>query len=427
VAPEAFVDVLQRQRVPPDWVVSVFDAKGMRVARSRAHEQFLGMPAAPGLQQLMAAGAEEGFAITHALEGDVVYTAFSRLPSMRWSVAIGIPPSVVEAGQRRSVLVYGGGIVLSIALGALAALLIARSITIPISQLRAAAQALGRRETPAPPSTRVAEISLVAQSLLAAAEELRRADAERERLLEGAQQARAAAEAASRAKDEFLAMLGHELRNPLAAISNASRLLEHPRADAETERQAREIIGRQVRQLSRLTDDLLDAGRTVTGKIVLQREPVDLAAAAAHALEGLKPRTDGHRIVQELDPAWVDADPMRLEQIISNLLVNAVKYTPAGGAIRVHVKREGGAALLQVADDGIGMSPDLTARAFDLFVQGARGLDRAHGGLGIGLTLVRRLAELHGGSASAYSAGPGQGSEFSVRLPAIPPPASARP
>jgi CheY-like chemotaxis protein len=248
---------------------------------------------------------------------------------------------------------------------------------------------------------------------------------EREELLRRERDARSAAENANRAKDEFLAMLGHELRNPLGAITNAARLLEHPRTDAASAQQAREIISRQSDHLARLTDDLLDAGRAVMGKISLQRQPVDLAALASRALSTLRAsgRTANHRVVQELQPVWVDGDPIRLEQILSNLVINAAKYTLLPGTIRVSLQRENGEAVLRVKDDGIGMSENLAARAFDLFVQGERGLDRTVGGLGIGLTLVRRLAEMHGGSASARSDGRDKGSELTVRLPAIEPPA----
>ena len=426
VRPEAFVEVLNRQRLPQDWVVSVFDAKGLRVARSRQHEEFLGKAPAPSLRRLMESGDEaEGTGISYALEGERIYTAFSRSAWTGWTVAVGIPPSFVEAGARRSLAVFGGGILLSIVAGILAALVMARRVTVPMAGLSAAAQALGRRESPAVPATDIAEIRRVADSLAFAAAERQRSDAERQQLLEREQQARAIAEAANRSKDEFLAMLGHELRNPLGAIANGVRLLEAPDAGARTH--ARDVIARQVQHLARMTDDLLDAARAMTGKIVLQRQPLDLADAAARAVAALHAsgRAGAHRFVQRLAPAWVDADPTRIEQVLANLLANAVKYTPGGATITVSVAREGAEAVLRVADEGAGMPEELVARVFEPFVQGERPLDRSHGGLGIGLTLVRRLAELHGGSASAASDGPGRGSVFTVRLPAVAAPARA--
>ena len=421
VRPENFVELLARQRIPPEWVISVFDAANARVARSRQHAEFLNRPPAPTLAKLMQERPEEGSGMTFVLEGERAYTAYSRSRETGWTVAIGIPPAAVEAGAMRSLAVYGGGILLSIALGVLAALLVGHGIAAPMASLRAAAQALGRRETVAPPATPILEIREVGSALGAAAEERARHEAEREKLLRREQEARAAAEAASRAKDEFLAMLGHELRNPLAAIANASRLLGHPGADPEAAAHAREVISRQVEHLARLTNDLLDAGRAVLGKIVLERRPVELAAAVARALATLEAggRFAAHRLEKALEPVWIHADETRVEQIVTNLLGNALKFTPPGGTIAVSVRRSGEEALLSVRDTGVGMSQELAARAFELFVQGDAALDRGQGGLGIGLTLVRRLAELHGGSAAAASAGRGQGSEFTVRLPAI--------
>jgi signal transduction histidine kinase/CheY-like chemotaxis protein len=422
VKPDAFVEVLQRQRLPADWVVSVFDAKEQRVARSRRHEEYLFQPPSPSLQQLMReAGGSEASGVTRALEGDEIYTAFTRTPEFGWAVAIGIPSAEVDAAAWRSLAAYGGGLLLSLALGTLAALFAARGIAEPIGRLAAAARALGRREAVEPPATRIREIREVGAALSAAAAERAAHEAEREELLQREQRARAAAEGANRAKDEFLAMLGHELRNPLGALSSASHLLQEPRSDAETQRRAREVVARQVRHLARLTDDLLDAGRAILGKIVLQRRPLDLAAVVGGAIGTLRAagRLSQHRVTSELQTVWVDADVARIEQIVANLLGNALKYTAAGGAISLRVARSGAHALLSVTDTGAGMPADLVERAFDPFVQGERELDRSHGGLGIGLTLVRRLAELHGGSASAASAGPGQGSEFRVLLPAI--------
>jgi len=426
VKPDGILEIVNRQRVPSDWVVSVFDTNGMRVARSRQHREYIGTGPAPSLEALMRKGGDEGAGITQVLEGESVYTTYSRSHESGWTVAIGIPRSYVEVAALRSLIVYGGGLLLSIGLAVLAALIIGRGIARPMAELGAAARALGRRERLELPHTPIGEIRQVADSLAVAADERARGEAEREQLLEREQQARAIAEAANRSKDEFLAMLGHELRNPLGALANAAQLLGA--ADEETRSHARSVIGRQVQHLARMTDDLLDAARAMTGKVVLQRQPLDLAEATARVLSTLRAsgRTGQRRIVQALAPAWVDADPTRIEQIVGNLLGNALKFTPEGGTITVSVAREGDETLLRVADTGIGMTPELAARVFEAFVQGARPLDRSQGGLGIGLTLVRRLAELHGGSAAAQSEGEGRGSVFTVRLPAIAPPAAAR-
>ena len=227
------------------------------------------------------------------------------------------------------------------------------------------------------------------------------------------------AESANRAKDEFLAMLGHELRNPLGAIASAVRVLERVANDADRAAPARAIIARQVDRLARMVDDLLDVTRVTTGKIALQRRAVDLAdgvSACVAALNAAK-RLEGYELQVEIEPTWVDADPARLEQIVMNLLLNALKYTPPGGRIRVVTQTERDQGVLRVEDTGIGISPELLPRIFDLFVQGHREPDRAQGGMGVGLTLVRRLTDLHGGEVDVASDGSGRGSVFTVRLP----------
>jgi two-component system CheB/CheR fusion protein len=226
---------------------------------------------------------------------------------------------------------------------------------------------------------------------------------------------------ANRAKDEFLAMLGHELRNPLGAISHAVRLLADVQPDGSPAAHARDVIARQSVHLARLVDDLLDVGRVMTGKILLDVQPVDLAEIAERtvAMFASAGRTQQHRVTTETTPVWIDADAVRLEQVVGNLLTNALKYTPREGTIRVTVGPEGRDAVLRVEDSGTGIPAHLLPHIFDLFVQGERHLDRAQGGLGIGLTLVQRLASLHGGSVEAFSPGPGRGSRFTVRLPAV--------
>jgi PAS domain S-box-containing protein len=223
-----------------------------------------------------------------------------------------------------------------------------------------------------------------------------------------------------RRKDEFLAMLAHELRNPLAPIRNAGELLLRRTPAAAAERRAVEIIDRQVRQMTRMVDDLLDVSRITHGRIELERQPVELGAVVAAAVEAVAPAMleRRHRLSVVPGPALtVKGDAARLQQCLVNLLSNAAKYTDAGGDVRVELLRDGGEAVLRVQDSGAGIAPDMLPVVFDLFVQSARTLDRAQGGLGLGLSIVRRLVEMHGGRVAAHSAGIGQGSTFEMRLP----------
>jgi signal transduction histidine kinase/ActR/RegA family two-component response regulator len=242
------------------------------------------------------------------------------------------------------------------------------------------------------------------------------------RALVDAQAGRHRAEQESHAKDEFMAMLAHELRNPLSAIGSAVQVLEAVDGDDSHAVHARTVIARQVRHLSRLVEDLLDVGRVVTGKIALHRRPVDLARLVRRSVAIFVERPIDLALEVTTCPAWVDGDAVRLDQIVTNIVGNAVKYTPAGGRIHVRVAAENGRARLVVDDTGVGVASDLLPRIFDPFVQAEQTIDRAQGGLGIGLTLVRRLVELHGGTVSASSRGPGKGMSIAVVLPAIAPP-----
>ena len=379
VSPDSLLDVMLRQRLQAGWVVTAVDRAGARVLRWPSQAEYIGTPVSGTLAQMMAGGKPEATGLTTTSEGNDVYTAFSRSPESGWAVALGIPRAEVEAVAWSSLGTFTGGVLAALVIGLLAAVITGRVIVATLAREQAA---------------------------------------------------RAEAEGLSRAKDEFLAMLGHELRNPLGAATNAAHLLQAPHLAEPARRRAGDILLRQLHNLARITDDLLDVGRALTGKIALRPQPLDLAAAAHQAIATLRAtgRLDRHQVHEALEPAWADVDPVRFDQVLTNLLINAVKYTPEGGNIHVTTGRESGWSVLGVADDGIGMSPELAARAFELFVQGDRAIDRAQGGLGIGLTLVRRLAELHGGSADVASAGAGQGSEFTVRFPAIKAPvADARP
>jgi PAS domain S-box-containing protein len=233
-------------------------------------------------------------------------------------------------------------------------------------------------------------------------------------------QAEAALREADRRKDEFLALLSHELRNPLAPILTAVELMKL-RGDVATPFE-REVITRQAQHLVRLVDDLLDVSRVARGKVTLARAPLELATVVAKAVEAIGPLLEQrhHRleVTVPLRGLLVEGDEVRLTQVVNNLLTNAARYTPPGGRIEVIGERDGDQAVLRVRDNGVGIDPLLLPEVFEMFVQGPRGADRSQGGLGLGLSLVRTFTELHGGTVSASSAGPDQGSEFTVRLPA---------
>jgi len=242
---------------------------------------------------------------------------------------------------------------------------------------------------------------------------------------------------ADRSKDEFLAMLAHELRNPLAPLRNSAEILRTTGASADTREQAHRILARQIENMSRMIDDLLDVSRITEGKIELRKQVVALEAifnaATSLARPGIEARGQELAITLPAEPVFLNADAARLDQVFGNLLVNACKYSNSGCRISLSAERaaaDGTAppeVIVRVRDNGIGIAPELLPRIFDLFVQATRALDRAYGGLGIGLTLVQKLVKMHGGSVEARSEGIGHGSEFIVRLPILPGPVAVPP
>ncbi len=230
---------------------------------------------------------------------------------------------------------------------------------------------------------------------------------------------------ADRRKDEFLATLGHELRNPLAPISNSLEIMKLSGAfDSPATRRAGEVMERQIHHLNRLVDDLLEVSRITRGVIEVRKEPLDLSRIVTAAIETSRPVLDNLRheltVSFDADPLCVGGDPVRLTQVFANLLNNAAKYTNHGGRIAITTRRAGNQAVISVKDNGIGIAPNALAQVFDMFMQVDRSTRRSQGGLGIGLTLVRSLVAMHGGSVEAKSEGPGLGSEFIVRLPLLP-------
>jgi PAS domain S-box-containing protein len=241
--------------------------------------------------------------------------------------------------------------------------------------------------------------------------------------LEVRRQAEELAEA-NRRKDEFLAMLSHELRNPLAPVLNSVHVLRQAPNDPSLVQYAGNMVERQVLHMARLIDDLLDVTRLTYGKVQLRPERVELGILAERAADSVRPLMEGRHhaftLVHHHEPIWLEADPVRLDQVIVNLLNNAAEFTDPGGHIQMIVTREETEALIRIRDDGTGIAPDLLPHVFDLFAQADTSLDREGGGLGIGLTLVKRVVTMHGGTIQVSSEGPGRGSEFIVRLPAPP-------
>jgi signal transduction histidine kinase len=351
--------------------------------------------------------------------------AFARVPGLDWVVAVEKPRAAALAGVRRGRDLAFFLLLLVVPLAVAGGIVVARRIARPLGTLADAVDELtaGNPAASAAPleSSDITEVARLSAAFREMRDRLAARTRESERL---AAELRARADAlaeSDRRKDEFLAMLAHELRNPLGAIANAAHVLEQVGPEKPTMQRAVAVIQRQIQHLVRLVDDLLDVSRITRGKIELRRQPVDLREAVRSAVEMTRPLVEAKehelRVVLPPAPLALHADVTRLEQALGNLVRNAAKYTEPGGRIEVEAWRQDGEALVRVQDNGIGIPPELLPRIFDLFIQGEQSLDRSGGGLGIGLTLVRRLVEMHGGQVEARSAGAGNGSEFVVRLP----------
>jgi signal transduction histidine kinase len=409
--------------------LTLLDQDGTIIARTLNNDRWVGKPASEELR-IHARESAEGAYRSTGLEGQRFYTSHSRSLRWGWIVATGIPAESIEAVLRVPTIALAGGAILTMALAVILAFVMGRRIERPVTALGASARALAAGgEMPPHEPSEVEEVEKVERAFREAGARL----SERQEALNDAlareQQARRDAEQANRAKDEFLAMLGHELRNPLNAIAGATAVLAHGSATPEQAARAREVIQRQVSSLRELVDELLDVARVTSGKIVLNRQPLDVSAVVRGIVSvmGAAGRLGRHRVETELAEAWIAGDETRLEQVVANLLDNAAKYTPDGGRITVRVRQEADDAVLEVEDTGVGIAPELMPRVFDLFTQGERTLDRAQGGLGLGLALVRRLVELHGGDVKAESEGAGRGTRLVARFPALPRPEVARP
>lgn len=407
-----------------DFTRTVTDTEDRVVARTRDPDAHLGEPATPIFRR-STAGRLQGVFPSTSLDGHDSYVAFRRTALAQWVTTVVVLRDEIDGPLRRSIaLVATSGICLLV-LGAGGAFLLGRRLSREIAAARDAARDLAHGREPSAVTSGIEEIVQLGSALTRSSELIHQHERERAGHLHEAEVARAFAEEASRTKDEFLAMLGHELRNPLAPIVSAIELekLRGGRLGRELS-----IVDRQVRHLVRLVEDLVDISRITRGKITLRRSPVEVSRVVDRALEMTGPLFAERRQQVEVDVAprglVVDGDPDRLTQVFGNLLSNAAKYTPVRGRISVRAERVSGddageRVVVRVKDDGNGIDADLLPRIFDPFVQGRRSAARQEGGLGIGLTLVRRLVGAHGGVARARSDGPGRGATFDVELPLL--------
>jgi len=421
--------------VIPGATMTLLDQNGLVIARTLNPERWVGGRVSAVLYAKSRETPEAAYRNV-GLEGQWFYTAHSRSTISGWTMATGVPVQDVERQLRGSTVAMTAGATLMAALAVALALVFGRRISQPVAALAQSAAALERGEQPPPAfTTPIAEISEVARAFDAAAKRLRareiglreseaesrRLAAERARLLENERAAREEAEHANRIKDEFLATLSHELRTPLNAVFGWARTLRNEHVDAAMMMKGLESIERNSMAQVRLVEDLLDISRIVTGKVRLDVRAVDLAAVIESAVDAIRPAAAGKHIdVQTmLGPSvgTIMGDADRLQQIVWNLVSNAVKFTPRDGRVQIRATRLDAHVEIVVSDTGQGIAPHMLPHVFERFRQADSSPTRAHGGLGLGLALVKHLVELHGGSAAVDSAGEGRGATFTVRLP----------
>lgn len=418
VLPDRMVEVLKRQREPKGWVISIFDSSTVRVARSVDQLGTVGGSPMPELARLLKQPGAEGAGVTHTLEGEEVFTGFTRLTPDDWAVVVGAPTMEAKRMLMWSIGWYLAGILGS----ALACLVLSRRISGRIgdgvARIRNEAVRLSEGLPVDVVRSDITELDEMALALGTASQRL----AENVR---SAQDALVAANTAALAKDEFLAVLGHELRNPLAPMLTALHLIDLKASDVSV--RERQIMRRQIDHMRRLVDDLLDVSRITRGKIEIRRDVVLMQSVVERSMETVEPAIKGRACpidVQRCESAlWVVGEETRLVQAVSNLLSNAVRYGGAG-RIRLSLREVDGMARLEVSDAGVGMDADTLAKVFEPFFQAPQGPARQIGGLGLGLAIVRSIVGLHGGAVSATSAGPGLGSTFMIELPIVSAPVS---
>jgi signal transduction histidine kinase len=417
--PNYFNKIFRAAAVQPGWIVGVFDAGGISIARNRNAEQLVGQRVRP---ELLAAsrGKPAGLVRHRTREGIEVYDTFVRSGLTNWTVAVGVPVDDIESAARMTTW-YAALALLGVLSGAVAiAVFFGRRIDKSLRDAAEAAHVLERGGIAPVFHSKLKEADMLLGALHDASVARRALEEERARLLDSERAARRQAEAQSEAKDQFISMLSHELRNPLAAISGAIAVIRLPRMPAPKVDKAWDIVGRQLRHLTQMVEDLLDVRRVLSGKVTLEKAPVDIADVLRFCCDSRRmAATTRHAWTIETEEAWIMGDRTRLDQIVDNLLVNAMKFTPEGGQITVGNRKDGGTVVVEIADTGIGIAPDVLPTIFESLVQAPTTIDRSQGGLGLGLSIARGLVQMHGGSLSAHSDGLGEGCTFTLRLPLL--------
>ena len=429
----AFSEILLRQSVPPGGVVTLLDAEPKILARTMNEDRYIGRK--PTAEFISRSRLEtEGSLRSVLLEGTPAYSAWSRSPLTNWTIGVGLPAEPIAAPIRRSftALVLAGICMCGAAM--ILALILGRDIVRSQTGAAAAARALARGERPMVFESRIAETHDLAEGLRDAGTILERRERERDEaqaeadrhraaLLDREKSARRNAEALNRAKDEFIATVSHELRTPLNAIFGWVSLLRTGTLDPSRFAHALDVIERNTRAQAQLVEDLLDMSRVIQGNVRLGMEPLDLAVVLDAAVESLRPTADARQISIATDAprgaAFVSGDQGRLQQVVWNMLSNALKFTPPGGRIEARVGVEHDDTIVCISDSGEGIAPEFLPHVFDRFRQENAAVTRTHSGLGLGLSLVRHLVELHGGTIAAASDGKGRGATFTVRLPLL--------
>jgi len=408
VRSDSFSAILREQQTPPRDIVALVDSNYRMVARTAAENVYIGTQVTRAFSDI-ASKADEGNWEGVSREGEAYYASFSRSRRTGLTVALAIPRDEVDGPIRRALWLLAGVWVAILAIGAAVGLLFGQTVVRGMRSASRSAMALARGEKVEPLGSRIAELDDLSAGLRQAAVTLDARNRERDE--------------ASRLKDEFLMTVSHELRTPLTAIYGWSRMLSSGQLRPEQSGRALAAIERNAKALEQLVNDILDVSRVVAGKLRLDVQPVSVPDVVAGAVDAIRPAALAkHLAVSTTTSAHgeviVSGDAGRLQQVAWNLLSNAVRFTPAGGRIDVEIGRAGDSITITVRDSGPGLDPEFLPHVFERFRQGGTGTTRAHGGLGLGLAIVRHLTELHGGTVSASNAANGTGAVFQVTLPA---------